>query len=151
MAMSLVSPRPTTRVRPSFSSKVWSPAALTRRNVGMAEYTMARPPGSRAPAPADVADGPCIGAAPDRLELVDDLHGPHLRSAAHGTGGKRGGEGGHRVQLRPETAPDLAHEMHHVRVALDGHEGRQPHRAELRHPADVVPPQVHQHQVLGPL
>ena len=38
-----------------------------------------------------------------------------------------------------------------MRVALDRHERREPDRAELRHPADVVPAQVHQHQVLGPL
>src|SRR5512147_2997293 len=150
--MSLESPRPTIMVRPSFSSKVWSPEALTRRNAGMAEYTTSgtghaggarapslrsgrrardfgagravrpsrqrerqqyRPrlglglppfrgrsrvrddagtrldPGApglddagadrdggvhRASAPADVPDRARIGAAPDRLELVDDLH-----------------------------------------------------------------------------
>ncbi len=36
-------------------------------------------------------------------------------------------------------------------VALDRHERGKPHAAELRHPADVVPSEIHQHQVLGTL
>ena len=37
------------------------------------------------------------------------------------------------------------------RVALDRHERGEPHRAELGHAAHVVPAQVHEHEVLGPL
>ena len=41
--------------------------------------------------------------------------------------------------------------MHHVAEALDLHEPRYPNRPGLGHPAYVVPPQVHEHQMLGPL
>jgi hypothetical protein len=40
--------------------------------------------------------------------------------------------------------------MHHVGVPLDGHERSQADRSELRHTPNVVPSQVHQHQVLCP-
>ena len=49
----------------------------------------------------------------------------------------------------PEPAPHLADQMHHVRVPLDRHERGEPDRAELRHPAHIVPAQVYQHQMLG--
>ena len=38
----------------------------------------------------DVADDAGVGPALDRLELVDDLHGPHLRRAAHRARRQRG-------------------------------------------------------------
>ena len=41
--------------------------------------------------------------------------------------------------------------MHDVGVAFDAEEFRHPDAADLGHPAHVVAPQVHQHQVLGPL
>ena len=190
MAMSLVTPRPTTRLRPGGSSKVWSPEKLTRRK-GMGEDARSgeagkrgrhragplvprslppslrarqrqrqqhRPrlglglppfgggigvgddagagldPGPAAPhdagadgdrgiqragAPADVADRAGVGSAPDRLQLVDDLHGPHLGRARHGAGGEAGGQRRDRVEVGPEPAAHLAHEVHDVGVALD--------------------------------
>jgi hypothetical protein len=61
--MSLVSPRPTTMVRPSFSSKVWSPDVLTSRNVGMAEYTTYGEGQAETPPPVilSAAKEPCLG------------------------------------------------------------------------------------------
>ena len=44
---------------------------------------------------------------------------------------------------------DLAHEMQDVRIALDDHQFGHTHRAELRHSAHVVAPQVDQHEMLG--
>ncbi len=41
--------------------------------------------------------------------------------------------------------------MHHVGELLHVHELRDRHGARLADPADVVPAQVHQHDVLGPL
>ncbi len=41
--------------------------------------------------------------------------------------------------------------MHDVAVALDLHEARHPDAARARHPAEVVAPQIHQHDVLGAL
>ena len=78
-------------------------------------------------------------------------HGADLGRAGHRARGKACGERRHGVELRAQAAPDLAHQVHDVRVPLDGHERGEPHRPELRHPPDVVPAQVHQHQVLGPL
>jgi hypothetical protein len=41
--------------------------------------------------------------------------------------------------------------VHHVRVALDDHALGHLDRADLRHAPDVVPPEVHEHHVLGDL
>jgi hypothetical protein len=41
--------------------------------------------------------------------------------------------------------------MHHMGVALDPHERGEPHATEFGHPSHIVPPQIDQHEVLGPL
>ena len=45
----------------------------------------------------------------------------------------------------------MRHDVHHMRVALDGEELGHAHRAVLAHAAQVVAAQVHQHHVLGAL
>ncbi len=50
-----------------------------------------------------------------------------------------------------EPAVDLADEVHDVAEALDGAQDRDGHGAGLRHAADVVARQVHEHGVLGQL
>ncbi len=39
--------------------------------------------------------------------------------------------------------------MHHMAVPLEGHEFVGPHRAELRHPPDVVSSEIDKHDMLG--
>ena len=46
---------------------------------------------------------------------------------------------------------DDRHQVHDVRVALERHVGRHAHRAVRRHAADVVAPEVDEHDVLGAL
>ena len=46
---------------------------------------------SQAPSGAEPAEGAGVGAAADRLELLDQLHRPHLRGAGHRAGGEGGG------------------------------------------------------------
>ena len=55
------------------------------------------------------------------------------------------------VAVLGQAALDDRHQVHHVRVALEGHVLRDAHAAVFRHAADVVAPQVDQHHVLGPL
>ena len=50
-----------------------------------------------------------------------------------------------------QSALDARDEMHHVRVALDGHVLGHANAADLRDPADVVAAEIHEHDVLGPL
>ena len=102
-------------------------------------------------AEAEVADDAAVEAAPGRLELLDDLHGAHLRGAGQGAGRERRGERVVRGELRPQLTDHSGHDVHHVAVAL--------HRGELRHldgaryadPAEVVAGQVDEHDVFGPL
>jgi len=54
-------------------------------------------------------------------------------------------------QLRSETAFDRAHDVHHVRVALDEHQAVDLDAAELAHAAHIVAAEVDQHHVLGAL
>ena len=70
---------------------------------------------------AHVADGARVDAAARRLELVDDLHRPHLRRAADGAGGKRGAQHVEAGEARLQRPFDVGHDVHHVRVALDHH------------------------------
>src|SRR5712691_1297898 len=101
--------------------------------------------------PADVADRPGVGPAPLGLELVDDLHGTHLRGARYGARGKAGLEYVERVVAVAQLPAHLAHEVLHVGVALDREQVRDAHAAEPRHPTHVVPAQVHEHHVLSAL
>src|SRR5262247_1837068 len=155
MGTSLVTARPTTRVRPSARSIAWSPEVLSSLNT-VEKYT----PGSwernrrsgerqregpqhrgglrlglRVLASRDrVGDDPRsrvqhhavalhhgagVGTAPLRLEGVDDLHGPHLGRAGYGAGGEAGLERVERVVAVAQRAAHLAHQVLHVRVALD--------------------------------
>ena len=50
-----------------------------------------------------------------------------------------------------ERALDAAHEVHHVRVALDLHVLRDAHAAGRANATEVVPPEVDEHEVLGGL
>ena len=47
----------------------------------------------------EVADRTAVDPAPDRLELLDQLHGPHLRRAGQRAGREGGGE--HVEAVRP--------------------------------------------------
>src|SRR5262249_26011065 len=99
----------------------------------------------------DVADGPGVGPALRRLDLIDDLHGPDLGCPGDGTGrepGAEGVEGGHPgLQL----AADVRGDVHDVRVPLDLHHVGNLDAVVLGDPADVVASQVHEHDVLGTL
>ena len=70
-------------------------------------------------APTDVADGAGVRAAPLRLQLVDDLHRAHFRGAADRPRGEAGAENIERVVAIPQLTAHFAHEVLHVRVALD--------------------------------
>ena len=55
----------------------------------------------------------------------------------------------HGTAHRPTQAPDRADELVDGREALDIHESRDVHRADLTDPAQIVPEQVNDHQILG--
>src|SRR5947207_2668149 len=101
--------------------------------------------------PADVPHRAGIVPAPLGLELVDDFHGAHLGRTRHGARGKAGLEHVERVVTVAQLSAHFAHEVLHVGVALDGEQVRDAHAAEPRHPPHVVPPQIHEHHVLGAL
>ena len=103
------------------------------------------------------------------LQLVDDLHRPHLGRAGERAGGQGGHHHIHRVQAVRRVALDVGDQVHDVAVAfdeeavgdaharraataLDGLRGlvRAP-GLEHRHTAHVVAAKVEQHQVLGAL
>ena len=85
-----------------------------------------------------VADRPAVGAALDRLELVDDLHRADLGRARERAGGQRRA---HRVHRRDVLAHRPRHrrdDVDHVRVDLDGHQLVDLDAAVLADPAQVV-------------
>ncbi len=98
-----------------------------------------------------VADRAAVGAALDRLELVDDLHRADLRRAGQRAGGQDRAQRVHRPDVRPQPPADRGDDVHHVRVGLDGHERLDLDRAVLAHAAEVVAAEVDEHHVLGAL
>src|SRR6266550_1186499 len=102
-------------------------------------------------APAHVAHRTGVRAAALGLELVDDLHRAHLRRPGHGAGGEARLEDVERVEPFAQPAPHLAHQVLHVRIAFDREQVADANAPVPGHTADVVPAQVHEHQVLGAL
>src|SRR5207253_1003733 len=90
----------------------------------------------------DVADGAAVGSAARRLDLVDDLHGADLGRAADGADRETHAEGVKRRAALLKLAGDVAGDVHHVAVALDGHHVADLDAADPAHPADVVAAQV---------
>src|SRR3989442_14254619 len=82
---------------------------------------------------------------------LDDLHGGDLRRAGERAGGKGGAEGVEAVAPGRQLAADVRDEVHHVRVALDPEALRDLDAPRPGHPADVVAPEVEEHDVLGAL
>ena len=58
----------------------------------------------------DVADCPGVRSPAGGLELVDELHGPHLRRPAHRAGGEGRGEHVGGVEAALELPFDLRHQ-----------------------------------------
>ena len=99
---------------------------------------------------AGVANGTGVGAAADRLEVVDDFHRAHLGRARDGARGEARREDVRRGPVL-DVARDRRHDVHHVAEALHLGVAVHPHRAWPAHAADVVSAEVDQHQVLGAL
>ena len=99
----------------------------------------------------EVADRAAVEPAPRRLERADDLHRADLRRARERAGRKRRDERVEPIAAFGELALDARHQVHDVRVALERHELRHAHAADLRDAADVVAAEVHEHDVLGAL
>ena len=100
---------------------------------------------------AEVADGAAVQPAALALGRGDELHRPDLRGARQGAGREHGPQRVERIELRAEARLDVRHEVEDVAVALDLHVLADADRAGARDPAEVVPPEVDQHHVLGAL
>ena len=90
-------------------------------------------------------------SVPAALEIVDDLHRPHLGRTRNRAGGKARAHDVERFETGAAAAAHVRHQVHHLRVALDRHVFVGLHRPVLRHASDVVPAEVDEHHVLGAL
>ncbi len=166
MSSSITAPPPPSRARCS------SARALSRVSsysaAGFESATMPAPAWTRAPAVADrdradgdaevqvagevdVADRAGVDVAPRRLELREDLHRADLRRARDRAGREARHQRVEVVAIVGELPVDRRDQVHDVRVALERHVLRHPHRAELADPAEVVAPEIDEHDVLGAL
>ena len=103
------------------------------------------------PREVDVADDAGIRTAAGRLELVDDLHGPHLRRARHRARRQRRPQHVDRPEAGTQVGGHLRRQMHHVAVALEREQLVDLLGAEHADAAHVVARQVDEHDVLGAL
>ena len=92
---------------------------------------------------------PRVQAAPHRLQLVDELHGPHLRRAHQRAGGECGGKEVEGVLAGGQLALHAADDVHDVAVALDAAVGVDVDGARRGHPPEIVAGEIDQHHVLG--
>ncbi len=96
-----------------------------------------------------IADRPGVEPALVVLELVDDLHRPHLGRARDGAGREACGKRVERVMLGVEVALDVGDDVHHLAEALDEELVGHLDRGDARDAAHIVAAEIEQHQVLG--
>ncbi len=100
---------------------------------------------------AEIADAAGIGAARIALQLVDDLHRSDFWRARDRSGREACDQGTERIVLRVDLAFDIRDDVHDLAVALDEERIGDLDRADLGDTADIVAPEIEQHQVLGAL
>ena len=81
----------------------------------------------------------------------DELHRPYLGRAGDRARRKPGEHRIDGVELRIEPSDDIAHDMHDMAVTFDCETVRDFDAAALGDAADIVAPEIEQHQVLGAL
>src|SRR6202011_5255819 len=98
-----------------------------------------------------VAERASVWASPDRFELVDYLHGAGFGGARYRPGREEGAHRVEGVELPSKGAHYARYYVLDVAELLDREELGDLYAPIFRHPADVVPCQIHQHHVLRPL
>ena len=83
----------------------------------------------------DVPDRARIGPAPVDFLLRDDLHRSYFWRAGNRPGREARAQSIERGLVRPKIAFDMAHDMHHMRITVDGHETWNAHRCPACEPA----------------
>src|SRR5262249_22870075 len=94
----------------------------------------------------EVTDDAAVQAAPRLLHLFDQLHRPYLRRAGQSAGREACG---HRVQGRvilAQQSGHRGHQVHHVAIAFDVAVILDSDGARRADPAEVVAPEIDQHQ-----
>ena len=102
-------------------------------------------------AKGEVAQGPAVGTAAHRLELVDDLHRSHLGRSAQGSGGEERVEGVEGVESWTQSTRDLRDQVHQMAEAFDVGQSLDADGPGHRDASHVVASEVHEHHVLGDL
>ena len=92
----------------TLSATMPAPACTEARPSGRDDHGADGDGGVDVAGEVDVADDAGVGPALGRLELVDDLHGPHLRRARHGAGRQRGPQHVDRGRARRPARPTPA-------------------------------------------
>ena len=126
--------------RPPPACTCATPSRITAVRIAIADVEVA--------GRVEVADRAAVESAAHRLELVDDLHRPHLRRA--GQRARRERRDKHvEASLPRRPGLDASRRCARHAVALDRHELDDPDAAGRRHPTDVVAAEVDEHHVLG--
>src|ERR1700722_15331740 len=98
-----------------------------------------------------IQDRTGVNAAARRLKLVDDFHGADLRGTRERSGGKAGHQRVEAINVVTQPAAQAGRDVHHVRIALDEHQPLWLDRAVFADAAQIVAPEIDQHDVLGTL
>src|ERR1700722_6242190 len=96
-----------------------------------------------------ITDAAAVRSALGLFEFGNELHGADLGRAAERAGGEGRAHEIVRRLFRREAAFHLRNDMHHVAVALDGHQILDLHRAVIADAAEIVARKVHEHDVFG--
>ena len=98
-----------------------------------------------------ISDRAAVYAAFPVFQLLYDLTGSQLGCAGQRSGGQDRVYCVDHITIRPDLTCDSGTEMHDMRVPHNVAILFDPHRAEPADAADIVPPQIDQHVVLGAL
>ena len=137
----------------AFGSRVGDDAAagLDIRFAVLEQHSAQRDAGVVVAVEAEVTDGAGVGAAFAFFEFVEDLHRADLGGAGDGSSRERGP---HDIKGRASAGKltgDVSDDVHHVAIALDGHEVGDLHAAVFGDATDIVAGEIHEHEVLGAL
>src|SRR5438552_343546 len=99
----------------------------------------------------EVEDSAGVDAAASALQFLDDFHGADLRCTRNGAGRKTGHQRVKTIHVLAQASAETGNQMHDVRVALHGEQLFGLHRAVIADTAQIVAPEIDEHDVLGAL
>src|SRR5439155_1968756 len=113
-------------------------SSLNVRHTAFDDHRAQRDAGIEITRKIQVQDAAGVNAAASFFQLLDDFHSTDFRSAGNGTSGEASHERVEAIDVLAQVAAQARNDVHHMRVALDGHQLFNAHRTIVADAAKVV-------------